>query len=147
MITNRYQPTQFELENVYTKTLTAHVLSLPISEIFDVVVLRDGSAMITLSDWTCRYIPKQQLIEAFGSTRKERSKGLTVAQDKSKTDTYNVRSQFLNKTYEVVASKCSKQITCTCPDFARQEFAHKVCKHSYAVLNTLGYSSLREFLN
>jgi hypothetical protein len=42
----------------------------------------------------------------------------------------------------------NNELTCTCPDFQEQvtTFGQGCCKHGYAVLKTLGYSNLREFL-
>lgn len=41
-----------------------------------------------------------------------------------------------------------KKIDCTCPDFENQikEFGKGCCKHAYAILNHLGYGSLRDFV-
>jgi SWIM zinc finger len=103
--------------------------------------------------WVCAegfrptFISKKVLLSHFAEWRKENSAPLVVSQiDNSK---YWIASSDGKTRYQTYVS--GKTTCCTCKDYEMQHLAFspnskKVCKHLYATLNFIGYSSFSEYI-
>ena len=91
-----------------------------------------------------RFMSKKDFWIEFHQSRKERAKDLTVSH--YGRDLYQVSSQSKADPYLVSAND---DIQCECEDFANQvraKFKHPMCKHSWALLGYLGFSSLSAYI-
>lgn len=90
-----------------------------------------------------KFVSKKKFLEAFVNSRKERSKLLTV-QKISPTE-YAVYNPENDHNYLVELS--GKVIECGCEDYKNQMavFGKAACKHIYATLTYMGYSSLKAY--
>jgi hypothetical protein len=80
----------------------------------------------------------------FHRSRKERARELVVGHYEN--DLYQVSSQSQADPYFVSAND---DIQCECEDFANQvkaRFSHPMCKHGWALLGYLGFSSLSAYI-
>ena len=91
-----------------------------------------------------RFMSKKDFWIEFHHSRKERAKELTVSHYGH--DLYQVSSQSKADPYLVSAND---DIQCECTDYAEQvkaKFKHPMCKHGWALLGYLGYSSLSAYI-
>lgn len=91
------------------------------------------------------FISKADLKQHFVERRQEDAKQLTVIDWRRTPERYTVSSQNGDKDYLVSCSH--RELACTCTDYQRQlaTFGRGCCKHGYAVLRHLGYSSLQAY--
>jgi hypothetical protein len=92
------------------------------------------------------FISKKAFKQHFVDRRKAQAKGLAVTRNGFNSTTYSVKNEAKNSSYKVVLG--SSAIACECEDYRNQTefFGRGVCKHGYAVLAQLGYSSLKDFV-
>ena len=91
-----------------------------------------------------RFMAKKDFWIEFHHSRKERARELVVGHYEN--DLYQVSSQSRLDPYFVSAND---DIQCECEDFANQakaKFKHPMCKHSWALLGYLGFSSLSAYI-
>jgi hypothetical protein len=118
-----------------TKILNRKVLKL---EIWARVIF------IKFTNGQARFMAKKDFWIEFHRSRKERAKQLTVSHYGH--DLYQVSSQSRLDPYFV--SVCD-DIQCECVDYAEQvkaKFRYPICKHGWASLNYLGFSSLTAYI-
>jgi hypothetical protein len=94
------------------------------------------------------YLTVRDFQVSYAEERKERAKGLKVTQRLDDECAFTVRNENKNHVYTVDC--LNKAIRCNCPDFEISTKAMNTdkvcCKHGYAVLNLLGYGSLKEYI-
>jgi hypothetical protein len=93
------------------------------------------------------FISKKAFKQHFVDRRKAQARGLVVSRNAYQSCSYSVRNEAKDSIYTVVLG--AKAIACECEDYRNQTefFGHGVCKHGYAVLAQLGYSSLKDYIN
>jgi hypothetical protein len=138
----RRETTQNE-RYVYSASRAARILG--VKEVEFVYVCGNGKVLVGLFNDSI-YLSEQDFKVSYAKERQERAKGLQVTKMVKDDHSYTVRNE--NKVYEV---KCkADSITCSCPDHAHsiEVFGSEkvACKHVYAVLNELGYTSLASYL-
>lgn len=95
-----------------------------------------------------KFLSKKLFKEKFANDRKARSKAIQVQVNLFNPWEYTALSSQGEKRYKI--NLWHKGISCDCPDFQIMEQliqGPKSCKHCYAVLRQLGYSSLSEWIN
>jgi hypothetical protein len=91
------------------------------------------------------FISKAKFTQHFVDRRKEQSKDIQALQHSDTNFTaFNLES---GSRYAVDVSKTA--IACSCEDYRNQVqfFGRGCCKHGYAVLEYLGFNSLKDYLN
>ena len=96
-----------------------------------------------------RFVSKSKFYNQFAIDRKYRSRSVTVTQNVFNKDQYSARSSRGNDLYHLEVFDSA--IACTCDDYKNQvnlfsSYASKLCKHGYAVLSKLGFSSLSDYI-
>lgn len=93
------------------------------------------------------FAPKQAFKRHFVQWRRQMAKALRVVLWATDTQRYTVHNEAKGSSYVVEVSPMA--VTCTCEDYQNQiKFWGKgCCKHGYAVLGHLGFSSLNDYLN
>ena len=91
------------------------------------------------------FVSKADLKQHFVQRRQAEAQKLTVVDWLRTPECYTVRSQQGDKDYWVTCTDGA--LRCTCADYQRQltTFGRGCCKHGYAVLQHLGYSSLQTY--
>ena len=94
-----------------------------------------------------RFISKKVFQQHFVDWRKQQAQSLVVEQDTLLRRKFRAINFKKGSTYTVGAY--SDVICCECEDYKNQmRFWDKaMCKHSFAVLNYMGYNSLSQFLS
>lgn len=92
------------------------------------------------------FISKKLFKQQFVDRRKAQAKGLVVTRNTYESCSYSVRNEAKDSVYKVVLGV--DEIACECEDYKNQRefFGRGCCKHGYAVLAQIGYSSLRDYL-
>lgn len=82
----------------------------------------------------------------FAEWRKAQARGLTATQWVDQATRFTVRNENKGSAYVIDCSP--SRLNCTCEDYKNQvEFIGRgCCKHGYAVLNKLGFSSLAKYV-
>lgn len=91
-----------------------------------------------------RFMAKKDFWIEFHRSRKERARDLVV--NHYGRDLYQVSSQSQVEPYFV---SLGDDIQCECTDYAEQtkaKFKHPMCKHNWALLRHLGFSSLSSYI-
>ena len=145
-LNNRPNISENEYSLIYTLTNAATILKIKTSEIFDIVVLEGGSALVTLADWSMKIITKSQLLLVFGEKRKARSRQVIATKRVDSKATFTARTESKATGYKVELN--SDRIDCECIDYSNQieVIGIGACKHIYAVLGKLGFTSLKDYL-
>ena len=91
-----------------------------------------------------RFLSNLLFYSSFVEDRKARSKSIQVTPNAFADRIYTARNESNDHTYTVIASDA---IECQCADYRSQiSFVGRgCCKHGYAVLRSLGFSSLSDF--
>jgi hypothetical protein len=125
----------------YTKTIAARIFKT--DQIYKVeewayVVYVHGKGI-------SRFVPKKTFVEEFFELRKERADSLYA--HRLSASTFRVSNPENGNAY--IVEFRGKRVACQCEDYRKQlEFLGAgACKHIYACLLKMGYSSLREYLN
>lgn len=92
------------------------------------------------------FMSKRLFKQHFVEWRKAQSRGLKVTERLDVANHYTIRNEAKDTVYILEAR--ADGLFCTCDDLNNQlEFFGKgCCKHGYAVLNYLGFGSLREYI-
>jgi hypothetical protein len=143
MLIIRRQPTQQE-QFLYTKSAAAKLLGLKVDNI-EFVYGMDGDLCLVGLYNDAVILSKVDFIKVMTNDRRARSRQVKVTQNVYKPEVFKART---NSAYNVELYKDC--ITCQCEDYKGQVSAfgsnQVACKHSYAVLNHLGYGSLKDYL-
>jgi hypothetical protein len=92
------------------------------------------------------FISKKAFKQHFVDRRRAAARALTATQWINQPTYFTVRNESKNSTYQLEAFP--DRIECPCDDYKNQiQFIGRgCCKHGYAVLNTLGFSSLAHYV-
>ena len=92
------------------------------------------------------FMSKKVFLNHFVDFRKAQARGLKVTERLDIANHYTVRN--LQKDTAYVVEKRADGVFCTCDDLNNQleSFGRGCCKHGYAVLVSLGFGSLREYI-
>ena len=92
------------------------------------------------------FISKRVFLNHFVDFRKASSKGMKVTERLDMANHYTVRNLRKDTFYVVEVRR--EGVFCTCDDLNNQLefFGRGCCKHGYAVLAQLGFSSLRDYI-
>lgn len=90
----------------------------------------------------CRFMSKKDFLNHFADRRKAESKKITVVVNPRNENEYKV----VDKDYTLKVFH--SEISCNCEDYKNQlrYIGKGICKHGYAVLNHLGFSSLSTYI-
>lgn len=95
------------------------------------------------------FISKSAFKKHFVEWRKAQAEGLSIRRSSLIRSRFEVSNEKKDTTYSVIA--CTDGVLCECEDFKNQvgylDLGKGCCKHGYAVLNYLGFSSLGGYLN
>ena len=82
----------------------------------------------------------------FAEWRKAQARGLKVTERLDRPNAYTVRNEYKESTY--IVETRADGVFCECKDFNNQLtfLGRGCCKHGYAVLNSLGFGSLRDYI-
>jgi len=104
------------------------------------IVIANGKKLV-------RFISKRRFMEYFAQSRKERSFGIPITHIVG--NHYQAVSSRGDRLYNLLIFRTS--VECDCDDYKNQVslFGNKpkCCKHGYALLNRLGYGSLRQWID
>ena len=91
-----------------------------------------------------RFLSNLLFYSTFVEDRKSRSKTIKVTPNPFADRVYTAKNELNNHNYTVIVSDA---IECQCADYRSQiSFVGRgCCKHGYAVLRSLGFSSLSDF--
>ena len=94
------------------------------------------------------FLSVTQFEKSFQESRQAKSSKLVVSEVVGASWEYKVSNPEKGTSYKVETRH--PYIPCTCPDYARQRVKNfqqnSICKHGYAVLKTLGFSSLKDYV-
>lgn len=102
--------------------------------------------------WVCvegkrpTLISKKVFLAHFAEWRKAQSRPLQVTKHIARSDLFTVRNETKASTYKV---QCyTGGVMCECEDYKNQAhiLGRACCKHGYAVLAKLGFSSLSDYI-
>ena len=124
--------------------LAARLLSVEY-EAIEFVYVADNYVLVGMFNTSAK-LDKKTFIDMFVSDRQARSKSLTATKNVSLPTQYTVRNEESGNRYIVQVKPDS--IRCECADYHKQMEAlgYGCCKHGYAVLGQLGYSSLGDYI-
>jgi hypothetical protein len=93
------------------------------------------------------FISKKAFKQHFVDRRKAQAKGLVVTQNAYCDATFTVKNETKGNSYQTAIYETA--IACECEDYQNQKefFGRGVCKHGYAVLAHLGFSSLKDYIS
>jgi hypothetical protein len=131
---------------LYSTAATRRILNLP-----DNVPVRVQEFHRVIWVWVSgrrpTFISKAIYHQHFVDFRRQTAKPLLAYHPSGDWQDWTVINPDKGTSYRV--KTCGDKITCTCEDYHNQVhfLGRGCCKHGYAVLATLGFSSLRDFLN
>lgn len=93
------------------------------------------------------FVPKAEFQHHFTEWRRESAQALQVSLWDAQANRYAVHNEAKGSAYVVEVSPAA--VACSCRDYKRQVAAwgQGCCKHGYAVLSHLGFSSLDDYLS
>jgi hypothetical protein len=93
------------------------------------------------------FISKKAFKQHFVDRRKAQANGLVVTQNVNCNATFTVKNETKGNSYQTAIYETA--IACECEDYQNQKefFGRGVCKHGYAVLAHLGFSSLKDYIS
>lgn len=124
------------------KSTTAKLIQLPIKEIKD-TVLCTSSMVAIITELSVYFVALSRYKEYFVESRKQRASQVIIDFSNNRTVAYNREN---GNNYQLI--KEVNGIHCECEDYKKQRSAFNTgcCKHGYALLNQLGFSSLAEYV-
>ena len=131
---------------LYSTSAAARILGINYQDIQKLEVTHDG-ILVKVMGKRLMIISKDIFKQHFVDWRKSRIDELIAVQDAkipSAWDVYNPHKETWHRLH------CySNQITCTCEDWENQKrlLPMACCKHTYKVLEILGFGSLRDYLD
>lgn len=132
---------------LYTRTAVARALQTTLKRIRRVRVFWNA-VWVWVQGQRPKFFSKKLFYAAFVAFRRAGAENAEVRHVMEPGfEGYEVRCAT-SRDWHVV-SPGTEEVWCDCPDYHRQidTFGKGCCKHGYAVLNLLGYSSLREYVN
>ena len=124
----------------------ARIAEAPIDSIDRFEVWESLVAVVFKKGWGLRpkFLSKKAFYSSFVEDRKARSRLIEVTPNPFANRVYTARNTTSNHSYTVIVSDA---IECQCADYRSQiSFVGRgCCKHGYAVLRSLGFSSLSDF--
>jgi hypothetical protein len=133
---------------VYSASAAARILGIVHGH--SPIVVREWFSVIWVwvPGYRPRFLSKAAFKRHFVERRKAAARALLVTQRIMDDDAaFTVRNEAKDSTYTV--QKVPSGLICDCEDYRNQvQFLGRgCCKHSYAVLNHLGFNSLSSYLN
>ncbi len=131
---------------LYSTSAAARILGINYQDIQKLDVTHDG-ILVKVIGKRLMIISKDIFKQHFVDWRKSRTDELIAVQDTkipSAWDVYNPEKQTWHRVH------ChADKITCTCGDWDNQKrlLPMACCKHTYKVLEILGFGSLRDYLD
>jgi hypothetical protein len=124
------------------KSTTAKLLQLPIKEIKETLFC-SGSMVAIITELSVYFVALSRYKEYFVESRKQRASQVIIDFSNNRTVAYNREN---GNNYQLI--KEVNGIYCECEDYSNQRKAFNTgcCKHGYALLNQLGFSSLAEYV-
>ncbi len=100
--------------------------------------------LVAVEGFRPRFVSKQVFKQHFVNRRKQEARALEAHQINHYT--FTVINEAKGSRYDV--SAVAGRVFCSCEDYKNQLdfFGKAACKHSYAVLNYLGYDSLADYI-
>jgi hypothetical protein len=142
-----YQTTPLD-ELIYTFSATARILEIKTDGI-GTLSPQDGGCQVKLKDrpWTI-FIPQTEYLKVFVNDRKARARSLVATQHLDDGSRWTVWNPNNGNRYLLTATP--DFIHCECDDWGEQfrAFGSQMvcCKHGYAVLSRLGFTTLKDYL-
>ena len=130
---------------IYSIAAAARILNIEKEEIKSLEIWQKV-VLVKIHNQKARFISRQEFCQHFADWRKENSQSLLATPHVHNDELFTVYNPQKNTSYHV--SLHPKELICNCGDWANQkEFIGKACcKHCYSVLNYLGLSSLKEYI-
>jgi hypothetical protein len=132
---------------IYSASAAARILGIIYGH--SRIVVREWCAVIWV--WVPghrpRFMSKAAFKRHFVERRKAAARALRVTQHIMNPTAFTVRNEAKGSTYTVQTVPAG--LVCQCEDYRNQVqfLGHGCCKHSYAVLNHLGFNSLSSYLS
>lgn len=138
-----------EQKYIFSKTAAANIVGLKPRDIDYITEIGNGAIRIFRSDGKSQLTKRIDYLKYFWSSRQERSHGIKVFPDhEDKTLWYAQSARDEHEHYLVEVTPA--RLTCTCKDWEVQHTDLDVktpcCKHCYAVLHSLGFTSMKNYL-
>jgi len=115
------------------------------SDIKMILVKTQDYCIVTLKTGEKIKVTAKEIKETITNRRKERAKNIEIIDNPD--NTYTARNSIKESEYQLIPK--DSYIYCTCPDYSNQSIALKsddvCCKHIWALLGYLGFSSLSEY--
>jgi hypothetical protein len=139
---------------VFNKSAAARIMGVAVSQIIRVQEFLN--CILVIGRHFCRFVSKMAFMRDYAALRMSNAKtvavtlqapiksGLVIMDCESRPEANKPHSE-----HTVNLNTVSKNYYCTCEDFTQAPELGAIkppCKHVYATLTTLGYSSLRDFL-
>ncbi len=130
---------------LYTKKAVAKVLNLAYNQI-EFIYVGEESILVGLYNNSIK-LDKQSFREEFVKVRKIRSQTIAVRPHPNELNAFVAENQINHHSHTVQLT--DRHVFCDCEDYQKQydNWQQGCCKHGYAVLNHLGYSSLQEYIH
>ena len=124
----------------------ARIASTPIDSIDRFEVWESLVAVVFKKGWGLRpkFLSKKAFYSSFVEDRKARSRLIKITPNPFADKIFTARNPANDHTYTVIVGD---SVECQCADYRSQiSFVGRgCCKHGYAVLRSLGFSSLSDF--
>lgn len=130
---------------IYSKAAAARILNLDYTLIKDLEIW-NKVVLIKVKNQKAKFVSKKDFRQHFVDWRKARSYSLKTTPHIYNKEVFTVVNPHKDTSYQI--SLRADELICNCEDWANQkEYLGKACcKHCYSVLNYLGYSSLKEYV-
>ena len=132
---------------VYSRGAAAAILELKKKDIEEVAPTAIA-IRIYLTNGSSKLVSKRLFKEYFATSRQQRGEEITIHQMDTKVNYLAESQREVGKYYEVHI--LPSHLTCTCADWRMQNeelhLEHPTCKHCYAVLKSLNFATLKEYL-
>ena len=129
---------------IYTRKGAARLLRIEY-EAIEFVYVADDYVLVGLYNTSVK-LDKAEFKKLFVSDRKARSKSLTVTKHLNSSLNYTVWNEDNGHRYPV--NLTSNAVRCECADYKKQMevLPKSCCKHGYALLGQLGFTSLADYI-
>ena len=131
---------------IYSKAAAARILNLDYTLIKSIEVW-NKIVLIKVQDQKAKFVSKKDFKQHFVDWRKARSYSLKATPYIYNQELFTVFNPHKDNSYQV--SLQAEELICNCQDWANQKelLSKACCKHCYSVLNHLGYSSLKDYID
>jgi hypothetical protein len=130
---------------IYSKSAAARILGMD-TESIKALEIWQKVVLIKIYHQKAQFISRKEFCQHFADWRKKESHALKATPHQHNQELFNVDNPHKTTSYQV--SLHVDELICNCQDWANQKelLSKACCKHCYSVLNYLGYSSLKEYL-